>query len=424
MAMTFKRRITELANHSVVANTFHLTVMRAVTFAAPLLALWHLLDVLSLTDYGVVAFGVSLIQLAALLTDAGLTLAAIQKASLFRDKRRILGRLIGGVTGVKLMTSAAYSLAIVTYAVFTTKYYAYRPLLFLLPLSVVLIALQPSWLFLGIERARIFTRITIIGKSVYLVALFTLVRGPADYMLVIIADAAGNLVIVVLSHLYVAKLGIPLSVPSKRHVSYAFRSGLGFFAARLAAASYQNTTVIVLGFFTPPAVVAVYSVAEQFYKALGQVFAPIALAMYPYLTRQKDRVLLLRVMTGVLVLLLLLVAVEPFVAPKLLELLNASKPEEIQSVLIVLMFALVFQVTSMQAGYPLFTLLGRIDLANKTILFGAATYLVLVSGLAFAGRIGPNSIAWTLVATELSVLAARLALWVRLHRQSRGRPAP
>lgn len=422
--MTFKQRIFVLAKHSVVANTFHLTVMRVVTFAAPLLALWHLLDVLTLTDYGVVAFGMSLVQLAALLTDAGLTLAAIQKASLFRDKRRILGRLIGGVTGVKLMTSATYSLAIVAYAVFTTKYSAYRPLLFLLPLSVILIALQPSWLFLGTERARIFTRITIVGKAAYLAALFALVRSPADYMLVIIADAAGNLVIVVLSYLYVGKLGIPLSVPSKRHVSYAFRSGLGFFAARLASASYQNTTVIVLGFFTPPAVVAVYSVAEQFYKALGQMFAPLALALYPYLTRKKDMVLLLRVMGGVLVILVLVAAVEPYLAPTVLKLLNASEPKEIQSVLSILVIALIFQVTSMLAGYPLFTLLGRIDLANTTIMFGAAVYLILVSGLAIAGQIAQHTIAWSLVATEFAVLAARLTLWVRLHRQQRGQTAP
>lgn len=415
--MTFRKRIMALANHSVVVNTYHLTIMRVITFAAPLLALWHLLDVLTLTNYGVVAFGMSLIQLAALLTDAGLTLAAIQKASVFRDKRRVLGRLVGGVTGVKLMTSTAYSLAILAYALFTSKYADYRPLLFLLPLSVVLIALQPSWLFLGIERARIFTHITIIGKLVYLVALFGLVQGPADYMLVIVADAVGNLVIVALSYLYMGKLGIPLFMPTKRHVSYAFRSGLGFFAARLASASYQNTTVIVLGFFTPPAVVAVYSVAEQFYKALSQMFAPLALALYPYLTRQKDMTLLLRVMGGVLITLVLVAAAEPLLAPSVLKLLNASNPQEIQSVLIILMIALVFQVTSMLAGYPLFTLLGRIDFANKTILFGAAIYLMLVSGLVIVGRIAPHTIAWTLVATEFSVLAARLALWVRLHRQ-------
>mgnify|MGYP005987755645 CR=1 FL=1 len=422
--MTFRQRIMALANHSVVVNTYHLTIMRVITFAAPLLALWHLLDVLTLTEYGVVAFGMSLIQLAALLTDAGLTLAAIQKASVFRDKRRVLGRLVGGVTGVKLMTATAYSLAILAYALFTSKHADYRPLLFLLPLSVVLIALQPSWLFLGIERARVFSRITIIGKLVYLVALFGLVQGPADYMLVIVADAAGNLVIVALSYLYMGKLGIPLLLPTKRHVSYAFRIGLGFFAARLASASYQNTTVIVLGFFTPPAVVAVYSVAEQFYKALSQMFAPLALALYPYLTRKKNMTLLLRVMGGVLIILVLVGAVEPFLAPSVLKLLNASNPKEIQSVLIILMIALVFQVTSMLAGYPLFTLLGRIDLANKTIMFGAVIYLMLVSGLIIVGRIAPHTIAWTLVATEFSVLAARLAQWVRLHRQSRGQHAP
>jgi PST family polysaccharide transporter len=222
----------------------------------------------------------------------------------------------------------------------------------------------------------------------------------------------------------VGKLGIPLLIPTKRHVSYTFRSGLGFFAARLAAASYQNTTVIVLGFFTPPAVVAVYSVAEQIYKAFSQMFAPLALAMYPYLTRKKDMTLLLRVMGGVLIILVLVAAVGPFLTPIVLKLLNASKPEEIQSVLIILMIALVFQVTSMLAGYPLFSLLGRIDFANKTIMFGAATYLVLVSSLAIVGRIAPHTIAWTLVATEFSVLAARLAFWIRLHRQSRGQPGP
>lgn len=408
-------RLSAFLSHRIVVNTFYLLLMRVATFAAPLLALWHLLGVLRLEVYGVVAFGVALVALATMLTDFGLTLVAIQKVSVNRDKKRFLGRLMGGVVGVKLLTSVALSVPIVIYALLSAKYAEYRPLLLILPLSIGLIALQPAWLFFGLEKSNVLAWITIGGKSLYLIALFALVRSPSDYFLVPIADSIGTLAIVIASYTYIHRCGIRFRIPSPRDVIYVFKSGVGFFMAQVATASYQNTAVIILGLFSPPAAVAIFAVAEQFYKALGQLFSPLSLALYPYMSREKDFGLFLRILAGISVVLVLLFFIEPFAGPFVFGLLNVPKPGEVQSIMAILMIGLIFHVINAVSGYPLFTIFGRLDIANSTLIIGAAAFFVLVATYMALGVVGPFALAWAIVVAELCILSARIHFCYRLR---------
>jgi len=414
-------RLSAFLSHRIVVNTFYLLLMRVATFAAPLLALWHLLGVLTLEVYGVVAFGVALVAFATILTDFGLTLVAIQKVSVHRDKKRFLGRLMGGVIAVKLLTSVVLSIPVVIYAIFSVKYADYRPLLLLLPLSIVLIAMQPAWLFFGLEKSNVLAWITILGKSIYLAALFVLVRGPNDYFLVPIADSIGTLAIVIVSYTYIHRRGIRLRIPSLRDAVYVFKSGASFFIAQVATASYQNTAVMILGLFSPPSAVAIFAVAEQFYKAFGQLFSPLSLALYPYMSREKDFGLFLRILAGVSVVLVLLFVMEPFAAPLVFGLLNVPKPEDVQAVLSILMIGLIFHVINAVSGYPLFTIFGRLDIANSTLIFGAAVFIALVASYIALGMVGPFALAWTVVVAELCILGARAYFCYRLANKGGAR---
>lgn len=408
-------RLFAFLSHRIVVNTFYLLLTRVATFAAPLLALWHLLGVLGLDVYGVVAFGVALVALATMLTDFGLTLVAIQKVSVNRDKKRFLGRLMGGVVGVKILTSVALSVPIVIYALISTKYAEYRLLLLILPLSIGLIALQPSWLFFGLEKSGVFAWIMIGGKSLYLIAIFALVRSPSDYYFVPIADSIGTLAIVIASYSYIHRFGIRFRIPSPQDLIYVFKRGVGFFMAQVATAAYQNTAVIILGLFSPPAAVAIFAVAEQFYKALGQLFSPLSLALYPYMSREKDFVLFLRIIAGVSVILVLFLFIEPFAGPFVFGLLKVPKPGEVQSIMAILMIGLIFHVINAVSGYPLFTIFDRLDIANSTLIVGAGAFFVLVAIYVAFGVVGPFALAWAIVVAELCILSARVYFCYRLR---------
>lgn len=412
-------RLSAFLSHRLVVNAAFLVLMRLVTYAAPFLALGHLLNVLGLELYGIVAFGIAIIQLATLVSDAGLTLAATQKASTLREKPKFLSRLMGGVLGVKIGLALALSIIIVCFALISERYAPYQLMLLLVPGPILLIALHPTWLFLGLEKSPVLALVTILGKAVFLGMLFLSVRSPETYFMVPVADAVGNLVIVVVSYWYLRRHGIHMRIPSWRDITFMFRLSFGFFMSRLAVASYQNTAVLVLGLFVSPAMVAIFSISDQIYRAMQQIFGPLAQAMYPYMAREKDLSLFYKILMGVVCVAIAASVSAMYLGPYILTFLGVVDPSEVMTVLRILLIALVFQVLSMFTGYPLYVILGRLEIANRSIIYGAGVFYVLLAGLILSGQVQAMTLAWVIVLTELSVLAIRLFYGLKIQHENR-----
>lgn len=192
--------------------------------------------------------------------------------------------------------------------------------------------------------------------------------------------------------------------------------------SRLAVTLYQSGGVILLGLFATPATTAIYSVAERFYQAMQQVFSPITQAIYPYMARERNIVLLIKIAAGCISLAVLVGLVLVLVGPHLILWWFGSNWSASTDLFHVFASAIVVNVFLAMSGYPLSSILGTMRTANVSVIYGAMFYVVCACLLIASGHVTALAFAWALFLTELFVLSYRaIVLWPKAYQLARQR---
>lgn len=391
-------------------NAVALWAIQAVNYIVPFIVLVHLTNVLGLEVYGVLAFSQGVVLLSLVLIDFGYGLSATNKISKYGRNKKYVSSLIGGVWGVQLCLYCLCAIAILIYAMTTVKYESYRDVFVFSLLPIAAQGFSPVWFFHGIEKMKYLAITTIASKVVFIFLILFFVKSSVDYYLVPFINGVGQLVTLIGSIFLVYKLGYEIKFPSVKLLSYCFRFTRHFFVSRLAVASYMNGAVVVLGLFANPVVVAVYSMAEQLYKVMQSALAPVASAAYPYMEKEKDVVLMLKLMFAVVAFAFLGAVAGYFLAPSLVifvfdETWSASIP-----VLNVFLVAIVVHSAAMMTGYPLAAIVGRFDVANSSVVTGAIVYFSLLGLVFLFDVVEPTSLAIIMLVSEFFVFIHRSSI--------------
>ena len=409
--------LKEFWGHRVTRNASALVVVQLSNYITPFLVLVYLTRTLGVETYGVVAFSISMTQMAFVVLDLGFTLSATQKISVWRDKKRVVARFIGAVFYVKSVAFLLVASVLITYAMTTEKYEDYYVLFLLSLLPLLGTCFQPVWFFSAIERMKYLTIFLVLAKVLSLVLVLTLVSDEADYFWVPVADGIAQLTAATIALVLLHRVGYHIAAPRWRDVKYALRMTPGFFVSRLSATVYLSSGVFLLGLFSTPAAVALYALAEQIYRGIQSVFAPIVQAIYPYMAKEKDLVLLGKVTLGILGVAVAGAVVGYLVTPYVIPWLFGTAFDGAIPVVNVFLLAITIHVLTVMSGYPLAAALGRLDVANRSVVYGSVIYILGAVGLLAADRASPIAYAWLMIGAESYVLVHRaLALWPDAYR--------
>jgi polysaccharide transporter, PST family len=386
--------------------------MQLVNYVTPFIVLLYLTRILGINVYGVVAFTVSVTQLALVVLDFGFTLSATQKIAVWRDNKPRVARLIGAVFLIKAIGLASAAIAFLLYAAFTTKYAPYAPIFVLALLPLAAQCFQPTFFFAAIERMRDIAIYTVTAKVLAVLLVVFLVKEEADYLWVPIADGTAHAIALVLAFRLLGSSGFRVARPSRRDLAYTAKMTSGFFVSRLASTAYSSTGVLLLGLAATPAAVAVYSLAEQGYRALQSVFFPITQSLYPFMAKERDLRFLARVTAGCVAVALTGAVAGFILVPRLLQWLFAPEWAGATSVIEVFLVTIVVHVLTVLAGYPLAAAVRRFDVANRSVIYGAGVYAVGAAALISTEAATPLRFAVLLTVAEAYVLVHRLAVLV------------
>lgn len=405
--------------HRVARNAAAMGAIQLVNYGAAFVVLILLTRTLSLDTYGVVAFSVGIVQVLSIVLDLGFTLSATQQIAEQRDDREFVARLSGAVLVVKLTAVMVGAALLALYAHTTQKYANYSLLIMLTSLPLLGHALQPLWFFSGIERMRYLTAFVVVAKLTFLLLVWMLVRSDADYWWVPLADGVAQISAAVFGLALIYWVGYRIARPQPDDVRQALRSTAGFFVSRLAATAYGYCGVLILGMTAAPAAIAVYSFAEQLYRAMHSLFAPVVQALYPYMSKERDLRLLGKVAAGATGVAGAGALVGHFVAPWLVPAVFGAQWQAALPVLDVFLLTITLHVMAMMASYPLAAALGRTEVANQAVVWGAMVYVALASVLFLTGAASPIRLAWLMAASETYVLShCLLAFRATMKRSS------
>ena len=322
--------VRKLTSHSVFKNTLSLGVIQVANYIIPLIMLPYLLKVLGVQSYGVVAFSISIMQLSFIVTDYGFSLSATHEIAKKRCDKHYVNNLLGAVFLIKLGLCLLISTVIIIYAGVTKKYEVYSLVIYWTIFPILGQAFQPIWFFQGLEKMKYITTYTVFAKFTYLIFVVTQVKGVDDIIWVPISNGISQLLAALIGIAFIYKEGYKIVQPSVEKVFFEFKKSTQFFGSRVSVAIYTSGCAFMLGVFSTPQNVAIYSVAEQLYKAVQFAFMPLNQALYPYMSNKKNYKILFKMVILSFLALLFLALLGFFVAPYFLPLYLGSDSSVIE----------------------------------------------------------------------------------------------
>ena len=409
-------------SHRVAKNAAALIVLQIANYVVPLLVLVYLTRVLGMERYGVVAFSIGLVQFSSILLDFGFTLSATQKISIWRLRKKYISRLIGSIFLIKFFIFLFVATGIILYSFLSVKYESHAYLFILSLIPIFGLGFQLDWFFTGIERMRHITIFSIIAKLIFLFLVMSLISDESDYLWVPVANGLAQVSALLISFYFMYRLGYHIALPRQRDIFYTVKVTSGFFMSRLSVTAYMNSGVVLLGLFSTPLAVATYSLAEQLYKALQSVFAPIVQAVYPYMAIEKNISLFFKIAMGCVAIAFTGAVFGYFLAPRVIPFFLGAEWGSSIPILNIFFVALTVHVMAVMSGYPLAVAIDRVDVANLSVVYGSLIYILCTSILISLGRATPSTFAILMIVSEFFVLVYRgIMLWPAAYRIERSK---
>lgn len=267
---------------SLKRNAFALVTMQAINYLVPLITLPYLTRTLGVEQYGALNLALSLIQYGILFITFGFNFSATQYISRHRRKPLLISRSFWEtmVAKIYLLIIACFVLTIITLSV--ESFQQIKWLIFILFLQLLSVAIDPLWLFQGIERLE---KISIVGAIIRLLnipLLLIFVHTPNDVSaaafiqaFVFFLIAGANLFLA-----YKTKI-IYLINYSQLKVIFALKSSFPLFIGAAAISLYNTSTPLILGLVNTYEEVGIYAASFRvqvaaigIFTVLGQVFYP------------------------------------------------------------------------------------------------------------------------------------------------------
>jgi len=397
-----------IALKKISGNAGALLLIQAANALLPLILAPYLPRVLRKEGYGLYAFCVAFIQVASIFTEYGFGLSAVYQIARAGKHRARVRRIAGAVYASKAAICLLATGVLLAYPFLQDSYAAHRDYFWLLTLSVIGLAVQPVWLFQGIERMGLITIYVLISRLSFVALTILFVRGPGDLERAALFNGVTHIASGIIALAFVRRTGYWPAWPGLGYTLGVLRASTGYFWSRLAVVTYGAGAILFLGTFSTPSQVALYSVAEQFYRGALAVYAPVTQALYPHMARYRDVALFKMLFKLAIALAIVGILIGLMAGQWLIGIIFGHDYEQSYSVFLVFMLALAAAVPSILLGYPFLGAMGNPTAANRSVLFAGLVQLLALGALLALGWTSALAVVSAVLIAEVSALVWRI----------------
>lgn len=404
-----------LRQNVLFSNIAALAILQFATYLTPLLIVPYLTRVLGPSGYGSVAICLSIIQMSLILTDFGFNLSSTEYIARNRQDKTLINKHIGAVFQVKL---SLLVLCVAILFIFINKQLHQYQFEFFIYSCVAILGqtFQSLWFFQGVEKMKRITVFLTISKFLYIILTFLLVNNSDKGRFVILAFAISQIIGAALSQYYIRKEGYRYIIAPFSDMRSVLKSSALFFWSRLAVSTYTTASTLVVG-SAGSVQAGYYAASEQLYKAGQNIMTPVSQALYPYMTRSKNWKLFFKMMAVLTFVLAVGSVVAILLSQWLIAFIFGSEYLVSQNVFIIFMLALVVTFISTNFGYPVFSALGCVKIANYTVIIGATLHVTILSSLFLLNEISALNVVRAVLFTEIFILVLRIIFFIKLYRR-------
>ena len=400
---------------TLVKNTFFLYVMSLSSQVISLFTVPYQTRVLSPAVYGAVGFIVSIMTVANLFFSFGFLYSATQEIA--RDVNDVgrVRRVYTAVFIIKLCIISVVACAMTVVYMLSPALHGNELLLALYYLAYAVGALLPDFLYRGFEQMRVITIRTVAVRLFSALCIFIFLKNESDVFVLPVAMLLGNAVALLLCFRYDSSvLKVSFCRVALLDVWRTFRKSAPFFASRAASTVYQSLNTVVLGAVYPgSSVVGWFSAADKVLSASKTASSPIADSLYPYMVKNRDYKLAMRLLLTVTPVIWICCAVLFMFAQPVCLLVFGEEYGEVGNVLRCLIPAMAVIFPTYIICFPLLVPMGLSRQANQSTFVGLAVQLVALAALLFTGSFDVYTLCLSASASEVSVFLYRLIVLLR-----------
>lgn len=413
-----------LQKHKSLLESFlSLSVLNGLVILIPIIAMPYVLRVVGPAHYGLYGFIYILVQYVLVFNNYGFDYSVTKEVAQHRQDTAYLNRVYNAVLGCRLLLLVAVAVFFFILSPLILPTATHR-LMFLGGLTLVLgNTFTAVWLFQGMEKMRYLTIVNVLGKSVFLVLIFVLIKKPEHYVFLPLLDGLGYMVggaasIVIARRLFGMRLRIPVWTDMKA----LFASGAAIFGSTLGMTLYRKSNIFILRFFVGDAALGLYTAAEKIVVGLQGIVSPVSQALFPYLghdfagkPRQENLQKLKKISAYMAGLLFLAMAAVFFFAEPLVRILCGQKFMEATHLLRIMSPVMFFGGMNYLLG-----IVGLVNL-NKSRLFLCGVFLAGAASVAWtlctASFLGVEAGSWAMTISETVLFCACLSGLLRLRQK-------
>lgn len=403
---------------SLFSNTSALFAIQIANYILPFLLIPYLTRVLGVEGYGIVAFGLAIVQIAYVITDYGFSLSATYQIAKQQDNKPEIRRVVSAVMLCKMGLLLPATIALSLFILFQEKYAAYQAFFWLLLLPIIGQTFQPIWFFQGIERMTFITLYTVASRLLYLVLTVCWVTSQSDHHWVAIANGLSAIAAAAIGIGAMLKLGYWPTWCGWAYVRQTFKESTEFFWSRAAVATYTAGGAFFLGLVSTPTQVAYYSAAEQLYKGAQSFVTPISQALYPHMAKHRNFPLFFKVLRGALILGASGLIVGSLAGKWILMLIFGVDFTPAYPLLVIFMTIFIITTPSILLGYPFLGALGNSKPANSSVIIGSVILLNCTTVIYFLSATTAYTFSLSVFLAELVVLSIRAHHSFKLYKSS------
>ncbi|MCJ8294458.1 MAG: oligosaccharide flippase family protein [Colwellia sp.] len=388
-------------------NISWLALMKIASYLLPLVTLPYLTNILGLELFGVLAIGMAIQQIVFSLCDYGFSILGPKLVAENLADKKMLGQFVTAIALIKLGIFGIVYLGL--YCLFSLLSIPEQHVeLWLLMLWVSLLqVLIPIWFFLGIEKMANVTFVNVFERLLYTALIFLTIDSAADLQRIPLLMMASMSVALVFSYYLIKRAKVELLTADLTLIKGLLVQGWGYFYSRLTMMLFSKFNVIIVASFLGESAAGVFSLAERIYNAARSMMAPVTDALYPHMVKTKNWPLALKIIKYASLFAVSCVLVSFILSGWFFGLFGEGFAQA-ADIFNILMYAFAFSLISMLIGYPVLGVVGYAKQVNVSVLYGALLHGVVILTLWQQNLLSSDSLAMSLVLTELFIFSYRI----------------
>lgn len=269
-------------------DTLYLFLLQGMNYAIPLILIPYLMIKLGVESYGLIGFSTAIIQFLILFVDFGFNMSATKRIAINKDNKKELSQVFFSTLCAKIIL-LLISLLIFLIIYNIPRFHEYQIALICTLPMLIGSTFTFTWFYQGIGQIRYLSLLSMACRILILPLTFYLVQSSEDYIYAIFINSLVYISVAFISIFWIFKNKFLIFEKINfTDIKNELNGSFPFFLSIASISIYTQLFIVILGVFTNPTVVGVYSAAEKIIRTISLLFyTPINQVYYPriaYLT--------------------------------------------------------------------------------------------------------------------------------------------